>query len=284
VVDAATLNVSVRSADIADLDVSTELRIGGVSEERATDWVTRHTPTFADTPAALTVEAHPGADGFMWLGHLTARAMLWIAMPPFAVPDLTTSSGDISVRGDFPAAQILFRTATGQMELLGAAASVELHSASGDATLQLVRPLERLFARTASGDVSLTGGARSIQLDTASGDVRLEDLSGSADIQTSTGKVVLAWDRVEPDSVVKVKTSSGRVHLVLPDGQTARGQIKTTGGTIRSDLPGTVNEAGDTVLLQGEGPLLEVESASGDIYVGYTARWPQPAPAATKTP
>lgn len=280
VVDAASLAVAVRSADIRELEVTTEIRISGVSEERATGWVTRHTPTFQDSERSLSIQARPGSEGFMWLGHLTARARILLALPPSVVPDLTTSSGDISLHGDFPHATVLLRTATGQVEMVGAATAVELRSASGDATFELVRPLERLFARTASGDVTLSGGARQVQADSASGDLRLENLSGSAEVQSSSGKIILEWDRLDPDSLVRVKSSSGLVHLVLPEGITAQGQIRTTNGTIRSDLPGVVNDAGDTVVLHGDGPRLEIESESGDVVVGYRAEWPQPTPEA----
>lgn len=278
VVDVATLAVHVRSADIREIEAATELRIGGVSEERATSWIARHTPTLEDSPQALSIVARPGSDGFMWLGHLTARARIRLALPPFVNPDLTTSSGDISVRGDFPSAKVLLRTATGQVELVGAAAEADVRSASGDAGFDLVRPLERLFARTASGDITLRGGARDVQVDTSSGDVRLENLSGSVQVESSNGKVILQWDRLDVKDTVRVKTSSGRVNLILPEGATARGFLRTTDGTIRSDLPGVVNEAGDTVELHGDGPLLEVETASGAITVGYGASWPQPTP------
>lgn len=278
VVDAANLGVHVRSADIREVETTVELRIAGVSDERASDWITRHTPVLTDTPQELSIAARPGSDGFMWLGHLTARARVRLALPPFTSPDLTTSSGDISIHGDFPSAKVLLRTATGQLELVGAAAEVDVRSASGDADLELVRPLEKLFARTASGDVTLRGGAREAQVETSSGDVRLENLSGSVRVESSNGKVILQWDRLDPQAEVRIATSSGKVNLVLPEGTTARGFLRTTDGTIRSDLPGVVNQAGDTVELQGDGPLLEVESASGPIVVGYAATWPQPTP------
>ena len=145
VVDAATLAIHVRSADIREVEATTELRISGVGEERASSWIERHTPTLEDTPQELAITARPGSDGFMWLGHLTARARIRLALPPYVTPDVTTSSGDISIRGDFPSAKVLFRTATGQVELVGAAAEADVRSASGDADFDLVRPLERLF-------------------------------------------------------------------------------------------------------------------------------------------
>ena len=273
-VDAATLNVRLRAADVRDIEVTTELRIGGVSEERAANWIAERTPHFTDSTSKLDVSALPRRHGFLWFGLLTARARLGLVVPPSVIPDITTTGGDIAVRGDFAGATpFRLRTATGQMEFVGAAGSIDVRSTAGDARIDLIRPLDHLFARTSSGDVTLTGGAREVKVDTASGHVRLSNLSGSVDVVTSTGKIILRWDRLDPDATVKVRSSSGRVHLVLPADVSPRGTLTTTGGTILSDLPGTVNEAGDTVTLQGDGPVLQVETASGEITVGTSDDW-----------
>ncbi len=281
VVDAADVDVELRSADIPDIEVTAELRISGVSEVRAADWVASHEPRCEDSAGRLVITVTPGEQGFMGLGHLTARARLRVLVPSSVVPDITTSSGAVWARGDFPrAAPLRLRTATGDIEVTGAAGGLDLRSSSGDSHVEALRPFDNFFARTASGDVSLTGGSRSVEVDTASGDVRLTDLSGPADVVTSSGKVVLRWDRIESSHKVEVRSASGRIHLVLPNGVTARGTLTTTGGTIRSDLPGTVNERSDTVELQGDGPTIDAETASGDILVGFEEEW-QPAPAPT---
>jgi DUF4097 and DUF4098 domain-containing protein YvlB len=245
-----------------------------VSEERASNWILEHTPSFNDGGSNLEVIARPGRQGFLWFGLLTARARLRLVVPPTVIPDITTTSGEVAVRGDFAKATPLrLRTATGQMEFVGATDSLDVRSASGDARIDVVRPLDSLFARTSSGDITLTGGAREVTVDTASGDVRLSNLSGPAEVTTSTGKIILRWDRLDPDMTVKVQSASGRIHLVLPEHVRPRGTLTTTGGTIRSDLPGTVNEAGDTVTLHGDGPTLRVETASGEITVGSSDDW-----------
>jgi hypothetical protein len=277
IIDVASLNVSLRSADVTHVEVNTDLRISGVGEDKATDWIKRHTPAYRDTGNQLTVSAQPGRQGFLGLGLLTARARIRVVAPNQSVPDITTTSGNVRVRGDFPlAAPLRLRTATGEMEFTGAAGSLDIRSAQGGARIDVVRPLDKLFARTSSGDVALSGGARRVQVDTASGDVRLDNLSGSAEVETSTGKVILSWDRLDPGSVVKVRTASGRVQLVLPDNVSPQGTLTTTGGTIRCDLPGTVNERGDTVQLDGDGPVLQVETASGEIVVGLGDEWDVP--------
>jgi hypothetical protein len=266
ILDAANLGIEIRAADVRDIQLHTQLRISGVSEERAQGWVTQQTPQIADTLSQLQVTCQPARSGFLGLGHLTARARLAFITPPDVIPDITTTSGSIELRGDFPVANPLrLRTATGDMELVGATASLDIRTASGDGRIDVVRPLDRLFARTSSGSINLSGGARDAHVDTASGNVWLANLSGSATVETSTGKVTLRWDRLDPNHVVKVRSASGKITLVVPDTVTPQGTLTTTGGTIRSDLPGTVNEAGDTVTLQGNGPVLHVETASGEI-------------------
>jgi len=277
VVDASSLDIALRSADVRQIEVTSDLRISGVGEDKAEDWVARNTPVIEDSTERLTVVAQPGRGGFLGLGLLTARARLRLVCPPDNVPDLTTTSGRIAVRGDFPVDQPLrLRTATGDMALEGATSKLDVRSASGDTRVDVIRPLEHLFARTSSGDVTLTGGARDVEIDTATGDVRLENLSGSARVVTSNGKVVMSWDRLDPGAEVKVRTTSGRIHLRLPETARPRGVLTTTGGTIRTDLAGSVNERGDTLTLDGDGPILNVETASGEILVSVGSDWDAP--------
>lgn len=274
VVDAASLDVVARSGDVREVEVTTELSISGVGSDRAAAWIARHTPTATAENGTVRVVASPGRSGFLGLGIFTARARLGIVAPAATIPDLTTTSGSIALRGDFPNADPLrLRTATGGMEMVGAAGSVDVRTASGDSRVQVVRPLNRFFARSSSGNVVLDGGARDVEVDTASGDVYLSGLSGSARVITAAGKITLRWDRLEPDASVRVRSTSSRIHLVLPDTVRPSGTLTTTGGNIRSDFPGLVNEAGDTVELAGDGPRLEVETASGEIIVSQAIGW-----------
>ncbi len=268
VLDTANLDVSVRSADVAQIAVTTDLRISGVSAERGDAWVAQHTPAVEDTSERLSVVVKPGRSGFLWFGHLTARARLAVVAPFAAVPDLTTTSGAISLRGDFSGALPLrLRTATGDMEMLGAAPQVDIRTTSGASRLELVRPADHIFARTSSGDVTVVGGARDVEVETSSGTVWMSNLSGSARVVTSNGRITLRWDRLPDGSRIEVRSASGKVQIVLPAGSRPAGALRTTTGTIRCDLPGTVSAEADTVTLEGTGSVLDVESASGEIIV-----------------
>jgi DUF4097 and DUF4098 domain-containing protein YvlB len=266
VVDAADLDVRVRNADVPDIVADVQLHIGGTGADRAERWIENHTPAFDDSEDRLQVVVSPGKAGFLGFGKLSARARLGILAPGSVVPDLTTTSGNIDVRGDFPDAQPLWmRTSSGTLTLVGAAASVDVKSAEGDAEIEVIRPLERFTASTSSGNVRLLGGARETTVGTASGNIWLENLSGNLEATTSTGKITVVWDRLDPDGTVRIRSSSGRVHLMIPAGVNPRGTLTTTTGSVRSELPGEVASDGGTLQLAGDGPVFDVETASGEI-------------------
>jgi len=274
VIDTANVDIRIRTADVNEVEVATELHISGVGEERAERFISSHMPATEVEVGRISITVSPGRSGFLGFGTLTARTRIGFLMPGYVIPDITTTGGSISVRGDFPNARPFYlRTATGDMEFVGAAASVDIRTASGDARLELLRPLDRFFARTSSGNVSLSGGAREVHVDTASGSVWMDNLSGNTEVITSTGKITLTWDRLEPEHRVVVRSDSSRIRLTLPEGTAPRGSLRTIGGSVRSDFPGIVNDASDTVTLSGDGPEILVESASGDVTLEAGTWW-----------
>jgi DUF4097 and DUF4098 domain-containing protein YvlB len=155
----------------------------------------------------------------------------------------------------------------------GATSAIDFHSAAGDLQVSVVRPIESLSARTSSGDVSLSGGARQVTVDTASGHIALHNLSGNAEVSTSTGKITLRWDRLESDATVRVRSSSGRVQLIIPADVRPQGTITTTTGSVRSEFPGEVIEGGMTLRLSGDGPTFDIETASAEIQLSIGEVW-----------
>jgi hypothetical protein len=273
-VDAADLDVRLRTADVDVIEADLLLHIGGTGEEKAQRWIENHTPEFTDSEDRLQIIVEPAKSGFLWFGSLTARARLSLLAPDEIVPDITTTSGGIQIRGDFPNAHPLhLRTSTGNVDVDGATASIDFRSAAGDAQIKVVRPLDALVARTSSGDVSLIGGARTARVDTASGRISLQNLSGDAEVSTSTAKIILSWDRLEPGATVRVRSSSGSVQLIVPAGVSPQGRITTTTGSVRSELPGEVVEGGMTLRLSGDGPTFDVETASGEIQLTIGEVW-----------
>lgn len=273
-VDAANLEIRLRTADVDAIEADVLLHIGGTGSEKAQRWIENHTPRFVDSDESLQIIVEPGESGFLGFGSLSARARLSVLAPSEIIPDITTTTGNVQIQGDFPNARPLhLRTSTGDAEMFGAAASIDFRSSAGGVRLEVIRPLESLMARTASGDVSLTGGARTVQVDTASGRIWLRNLSGNADVSTSTSKITLSWDRLEANATVRIRSSSGRVQLVVPAETRPQGTLRTTTGSVRSEFPGEVVKNGMTLRLAGDGPTFDVETASGDIQLTAGGAW-----------
>ncbi len=274
VVDVTDLNVKLWNSDVENIEVRVELFIRGVGDEKGQRWIENHTPNFVDTEDELHILVEPAKSGFLGFGKLSARARIAIIATESVIPDITTSSGTIQVRGDFALARPLrLRTSAGSIDMVGAAESLDIRSAAGDAKIQVVRPLELLVASTSSGDVQVVGGAREAKVDTASGNIRLENLSGSVQASTSTGKMSISWDRLGPDDTIRIRSSSARVQLMLPQGVFPQGTLRTTTGSVRSEFPGEVEADGTTLRLTGDGPTFDVETASGEIILTYREVW-----------
>lgn len=266
VVDAADLDVTLRTGDVSQIEAQVQLHISGTGDEKGQNWIDDHTPSFTDAENALHISVNPGKSGFLWFGRLSARARLGLLVPGGIIPDLTTTKGSLQIRGDFPDARPLrLRSMTGDITLTGAAASLRIDGADGDINIEVIRPLEAFSAGTSSGDVRLVGGAQEAKVSTASGKIWLENLSGSVDASTSTGKVSITWDRLARDSTIRIRSSSGRVQLAVPQGVNPQGTLTTTTGSITSEYPGEVVGDGSTLRLSGDGPTFDVETASAEI-------------------
>ncbi len=278
IVNVWDIDVFVRAADVPMVRCTTDLRIAGLGAEKADAWITARTPKFTQEGNTLTLDLDPGDEGFLGFGSLTRRRRMGLLVPHSVIPDLTTSSGAISVTGNFFNAKPLrLRTGDGDISLSGGADEIEIHTTSGNSTIRVFSPLNRFWARTSSGSITLEGGARSVEIETASGNIDLSGLSGPASVTSVGGRLSLRWDALGPDDTVTIRSLKGAVTLVLPHDVEPSGTLTTTSGKISSGFPGEVNEKGDTVTLTGNGPRLEVETASGTITLVADRGWFAPA-------
>jgi len=273
------LDVHLRGADAHKVRVSTDLHISGTGADKADAWIQARTPTVDRIEHGLTITTARGDEGFLGLGALTRRRRIGIVLPLTSVPDVTTSSGRISIEGDFASANPLrLRTAGGDVAFLGAADSLEIRTTSGNSTLHFVRPLNRLWTRTSSGRVEMDGGARSVEIETASGDIELAGLSGNAKVETVSGNIVVQWDHLPDDASVKLRSIKGRITVMLPPESAPQGRLSTSSGAVSSDFAGRVADDGLSMSLTGDGPVLDIETASGAIEVRADSGWFAPQP------
>ena len=267
-VDVLDLDLVARGAGVAILRCTTDIKISGAGSEKADAWIAAHTPEFTDSEERLSIQLLPQKTGFLGLGTLSQRRRMQLVLPLESIPDLTTSSGSIEISGDFALADPLrLRSGDGKINFSGAATSLEIRSTSGTSTIQVVRPLKKLWLRTASGDINFKGGAEDVHIETASGAIRLHGLLADTSVETVSGAIELQWDSLPADAKLKIRSASGDIRIYLPPAAEPAGSLATSTGELHSEFSGQASAEGDTIQLDGKGPALEIESASGDIFL-----------------
>ena len=126
---------------------------------------------------------------------------------------VTTTSGDLSARLR-ACSRLLFKSASGDLDLSGACAGIK--------------------AETASGDITLRGRAEDAELRSASGDIELEGLVSRFRGSTMSGDVRLETSRLP--QVMEMSSKSGDLEARIPDSGPFSVQCRTVSGDISSDF------------------------------------------------
>jgi hypothetical protein len=155
-------------------------------------------------------------------------------------------------------------------------ASAELRGLRGDHRIELV-----------SGGLSFQNLSGDLKIHTVSGDIRGQELSGGINISSVSGDIKLL--ELHSDSVklhtvsgdmlidtetildgCSIETVSGNVLLDLLPEAAFTVQMTSFSGDIRSELPTShnPNQMGHRVCeIQGGGPILQIQSLSGDLII-----------------
>jgi DUF4097 and DUF4098 domain-containing protein YvlB len=265
-VEASSLDLRVRSSDIPDIRVKVELAVAAFKESQAKAWIDAHRPTLEDGDDALKITV-PEVSGFSLLkGVIVTKARIEIVLPSTTRPDLSVSSGNLQVDGEYPnGTPMRVRAGSGDIDFTGWTPDLEARSTSGDITVLATRAIDSLLIRTASGSVRLTGGSRSVRCDSSSGDVFLAGLVGPLKVATTSGKVTARFDALKASDEVSITTSSGWVRVTLPPGAAPSGEVSSSKGEIHSSYPGQSPAAGGQLTLSGTGPKITITTTSGKV-------------------
>lgn len=189
--------------------------------------------------------------------------------------------------------------ADAEVDVSGVRGGLDLENASGDATLADVGGIVRV--ELMSGELRVSRADGDFRLELASGDIALDDVAGRVVAETVSGDIDVRGGRarelrlettsgslsyegtIAADGQYELVTHSGDVTLRLPDGASARLAAETYNGEFQSDFPVVMQPTGGSTgnrqrrftlqLGQAGGPLIRLESFSGDIHlVRATAR------------
>ena len=108
--------------------------------------------------------------------------------------------------------------------------------ASADFTIELP-PSVRIDARTSIGSVTIDGATAGVYAKTSNGSVTATNVAGPLVLGTSNGNVRLSASSLAPTDSVLLNTKNGSITAELPADVDGAFDLRTTNGSVRSDLP-----------------------------------------------
>ena len=206
-----------------------------------------------------------------------------IRTPAQSQLEAQTGSGDLTATGIL--LEVTGHTGSGNIRVEDTGGRVDLTAGSGDVHLQNARGGARLS--TGSGNVTVENVSGGVNASSGSGTVRLE-MNGAGDVEASTGSgnIVLRGANgavrahtgsgdVEAHGEQRgewhLRTGSGNLRVELPPGVGFELDAHSGSGTIQTEreiaVQGTLSRRDIHGKAGGGGPLLELRTSSGNIYL-----------------
>jgi Putative adhesin len=218
---------------------------------------------------AVTLTAR--VDEHSWWGWGTFgdhRLDITIRMPRDADLQLTTTNGDIdvsSVNG-----KVAIHTQNGKIDAQHLVGTLDIGSSNGAITLDTLQGAMTVY--TTNGSITASRLDGKCEVSTTNGLVRIEGRFESLDITSTNGSV---FTRAEEGSRMasdwRIETTNGGVDMSVPKDLAANLDVNTHNGSIKLDLPVTVQgEAGGNSvrgILNGGGPEMSLRTTNASIRV-----------------
>lgn len=172
------------------------------------------------------------------------RTRIHLTLPPGSGMQVTTGSGEVISTA--PLGRVTVRSGSGGVQL-GEVDDVEIVTGSGDVRITSLRAgrvqtgsggiwagtvRESLTTRTGSGDVTVAA-SRHLESTSGSGDITVDELRGEARLRTASGD---ARVRRAAAGRLDVKSTSGDVHVAVPQGTAVLLDCSTVSGELRCAL------------------------------------------------
>jgi len=179
------------------------------------------------------------------------------------------SSGRIDL-GEVAADQADLRTSSGEIRANSITATrVRLDASSGNISLHRIEGT--VEAELSSQDLRLdfTGRRGRVEAESASGLLLIENLDGSVDLDVSSGDIRVSFAEFRENS--RIESASGNIGVGVPENARFDVELSTASGDIRVDFPmthqGSIEDDRVSGSVQGGGPILEIETRSGNMHV-----------------
>lgn len=176
---------------------------------------------------------------------------------------------NISIDYDIQApAKTFLSASSGSGDVTDEGVGVDARLNTGSGTIHATGLQQSFAVETGSGDIYAEQvGSGDVKADTGSGTIELKNISGGLKAQTGSGDIKLSG---APRADWKVTTGSGTVEI-WPSQASFTLEASTGSGDIKTDrqmvVQGSFERHHITGKVNGGGPLVRVETGSGDIRV-----------------
>jgi DUF4097 and DUF4098 domain-containing protein YvlB len=190
--------------------------------------------------------------------------------------DLTTAGIQLEINGRTGSGNIRVEDVNGRVELTAGSGDVHLHNArggarisSGSGNLTAENVAGQITASSGSGSVRLElAGAGDVEASSGSGNITLRGANGAVRAHTGSGDIEAHG---EQRGDWHLRTGSGNVRVELPPGAGFELDAHSGSGTIQTEreitVVGTLSRHDLHGKAGGGGPLLELRTSSGNIYL-----------------
>ena len=176
-----------------------------------------------------------------------------------------TGSGSVKVEniGD----EVRAETGSGDVQVDSVKGAT--HASTGSGSIRASGIGSSFVASTGSGSIKLEQtGPGDGKVETGSGSVELQNVRGALRVRTGSGDITAQG---QPSGEWSLHTGSGRILVRLPSGAAFELNAHTSSGHISTGHPitvqGTIGRGELRGKVRGGGPLLELETGSGNIQI-----------------
>lgn len=188
------------------------------------------------------------------LGLRRRRLAVRVTVPTGSALHSKVASADLTATGRFAEATV--NAASGEVALDQVDGAVEVHCASGDIS---VGSAGTIGIHTASGDVRISHASGDVDVHCASGKVRIGVAERSVRVNTASGDISIDEART---GTMSLTAASGDLRVGVRAGVTAKLDLRSVSGRIRSELP-----VDDTAPADGAPLEIVAKSTSGNVVV-----------------
>jgi len=139
----------------------------------------------------------------------------------------------------------------GSVEIVEISAKTSIKTGSGN--VHLVNVSGDLNARLGNGSIEGEAASKALDVSVGNGRIRLKGLGASVAAQAGSGEIRLEWSKPAKRGRCDVKTGSGEIALVFPEGSKLSVKALTAAGKTVNDFPDAKRWAFTVSAMSGSG-------------------------------